>query len=135
MCLNSSADHFLCCSQGTSYHSYLIQDNKKYDYSLSVKWTQNYMMQLQINVFSWELSLSGCRNMCQGKCLASECIHLYLCVWKYSILYQNCSKHKQLLISMGQKSDHFCSVLYFAHKGVCLGLIVGENYRSVVLSY
>lgn len=52
--------------RGTSYHSYLKQNYKKYDCSLSVKRTQNYMMQLQINVFTWEVSLSGCRHMCQG---------------------------------------------------------------------
>lgn len=35
--------------RGTSYHSYLIQNCKIYNCSLSVKWTQNYITQLLIN--------------------------------------------------------------------------------------
>lgn len=98
--------------RGTSYHSYLIQNCKICDCSLSVKWTPKYMTQLLINVFvfSWKLSLG--RNMCQGKAWNLHTHIFCLRVWRLSSLSQNCSKRKQSLNSIGQNSDHFCDTVF-----------------------
>jgi len=95
----------------------------------------DYKTQLQINDFFGEVSLRGCRNTCHGNV---EHLHAYVCTYgcgstpRYIRIAPSISN---LLMSMGQKADHFCGVLHFAHKGGCLGLLSGENHGSVTLGF